>query len=261
MTSWLSWRRFVPYLAVPVLGCWIGSVRTRWCETEHLRTARGDGQGVIYAFWHESLLHFTWSHRRRGIGVMISRHGDGELIARAVELLGFTPARGSTTRGGAAALRKLSRRAQSTDGPSPDFAITPDGPRGPRRTVQAGIIELAARTGLPIVPAALHYARCWRAGSWDRLALPRPFTRAVVLFGEPLRVERDDVASADARDQRRALLEHRLRELSERSEREFGLLYRAGAPRLGAFDPRPIAGSRQDVADEQVDRPADQPEE
>lgn len=194
---------------------------------------------MIYAFWHESILYFAWSHRRRGVSVMISRHGDGELIARTVELLGFSTARGSSSKGGPAALRTLARQVQSETRPITDMAMTPDGPRGPRRVVQGGILELAARTGLPIVPAAVSYARSWRAGSWDRMRIPKPFTRAVVLFGEPLWVPGADGWGDDAREVQRTALERRLIGIAERVESEFELLHRSGHRKLSSFDPWP----------------------
>src|SRR5436190_464721 len=68
------------------------------------------------------------------------------------------------------------------------LAITPDGPRGPRRQVQPGLLYLAARTGLPIVPVGIGYDRPWRMRSWDRFAVPRPWTRATCVTTEPIHV-------------------------------------------------------------------------
>src|SRR5262249_38993092 len=140
----------------------------------------------IYAFWHENLLVIAGRHRRRDIRVLISRHADGELIAEACRHLGFSLVRGSTTRHAVEALRQMLR-----GGDSAHLAITPDGPRGPRRRVQPGIVYLASRTGMPIVPAGIAYDRPWRMRSWDRFALPRPFSRAVCVLDEPIVVPPD----------------------------------------------------------------------
>lgn len=107
------------------------------------------GKNVIVAFWHSRQLMAPYAYggpvRMR---VMVSRHGDGELIAQLLGYFGMAASRGSTTRGGMAALRTLIRNARQGE----DLAVTPDGPRGPVQKVQMGVIELAKLTGLPIVP-------------------------------------------------------------------------------------------------------------
>ncbi len=84
----------------------------------------------------------------RPVSVMVSRHSDGELIARVVKHFGISSSRGSTTRGGVGALKELIKL--SREGFCPAF--TPDGPRGPRYVVQPGVIQAAKATGLPICP-------------------------------------------------------------------------------------------------------------
>jgi lysophospholipid acyltransferase (LPLAT)-like uncharacterized protein len=106
------------------------------------------GQNVIFAFWHGRQLMLPLSYNGRGAYAMISEHRDGELINRVLQRFGGGAVRGSSTRGAAKALRQLVRLGQSGF----DLAITPDGPRGPRCVAQAGVIELAKLTGLPIVP-------------------------------------------------------------------------------------------------------------
>jgi lysophospholipid acyltransferase (LPLAT)-like uncharacterized protein len=90
---------------------------------------------------------------------------------------------GSTSRGAADAVRKLVAIAQVSH-----IVVTPDGPRGPRQCVQPGIVFVAARTGLPIVPVGFGYASAWRTKSWDRMALPRPFSRVVAVTLPPIHV-------------------------------------------------------------------------
>lgn len=139
------------------------------------------GTRYIYAFWHENLLLLAnWA--RPNIRVLISNHADGELIAQVCRNLGFGLVRGSSTRGGTEALREMIEEQQT------HFAITPDGPRGPRRCAQLGAVFLAARTGLPIAPLGLSVSRAWRARSWDRLAVPKPFSTAVCVAGEPIQI-------------------------------------------------------------------------
>ena len=144
------------------------------------------GANVILVFWHDSQLLFAYTHRSQGSRVLISRHSDGELIARVVEGVGFNPVRGSSTAGGAAALREMVRVAREGF----DFGISPDGPRGPRHEAKGGVITLARLTGLPIVPIAWAADSCWELHSWDRFRIPKPFTRVVVIANDPMEVPR-----------------------------------------------------------------------
>ncbi len=142
------------------------------------------GERCIFAFWHARLLPLVWTHRDRGIIVLVSRHRDGELITRIIERLGFATARGSSTRGGQEGLMDMLRRAQE----GRLLGIAPDGPRGPAGALKPGIVYLASRSGLPIVPIAAASRSCWKLRSWDRFRIPRPFTRVVVACGVPIPV-------------------------------------------------------------------------
>ena len=147
--------------------------------------ARIAAQGrCVFAFWHARLLPLAFTHRGRGIGVLISRHHDGELIARVVERLGFTTARGSSTRGGEAGVRDMLRLAERGH----PLAITPDGPRGPAEVAKAGVVMIASRSGLPVLPVVSSASRAWRLSSWDGFRIPWPFARVVVAYGEPIHV-------------------------------------------------------------------------
>jgi hypothetical protein len=135
----------------------------------------------LYIFWHESLLLCTLF--RTKVHVLISQHADGELISQMCRHLRIGVVRGSTTRGGVGGLWDLLAAAKHTH-----LAITPDGPKGPRRRVQPGAIFLASQTGLPIVPFGVGYAKAWRARTWDRFAIPCPFTLATGVGAAPIQV-------------------------------------------------------------------------
>ena len=149
---------------------------------------------------------------RGNVYLMASRSRDGEIIARLVRWVGGKTVRGSSSRGGGKALLEMVNAL----GPCDYAAIAVDGPRGPRHEVKDGILLLAKRTGLPVVPMAGGAARKWIAGSWDRLEIPRPFSRTTMLFGQPLHVPRDaDAATiAGLREQ----LGRRLRALKEEAD-------------------------------------------
>jgi len=139
---------------------------------------------VIYAFWHARLFALSFRHRSRGAAVLISRHADGELIARTVEHLGYLTARGSSTRGGGRGLLELFGHAAV----GRPIGVTPDGPRGPARRFKPGAIHLASRTGLPIVPVGVGARREKVLGSWDGFRLPAPWTRVAIVYGAGVRV-------------------------------------------------------------------------
>jgi lysophospholipid acyltransferase (LPLAT)-like uncharacterized protein len=110
--------------------------------------------------------------------MLLSKHRDADILYRVAHHLGFECVRGSTHGGAAEALLELSRRGQHMH-----LAITPDGPRGPRRKLAQGPIYLASKLGLPIVPFGMGLDRPWRAKSWDRFAVPRPGSRARAVVG------------------------------------------------------------------------------
>lgn len=142
---------------------------------------------VVYALWHEAILIGIWAFRGRDITVMVSQSKDGEIISQIIEHLGYATARGSSTRGGGRALLEIARIGLRGG----CLAITPDGPRGPRRCLQPGVLLLAQRAGLPIIPLAFGARGAKRLRSWDRMLIPRPFARVAVRVGAPVTLPRD----------------------------------------------------------------------
>jgi lysophospholipid acyltransferase (LPLAT)-like uncharacterized protein len=149
----------------------------------------------IYALWHSQQLPLTLRHRAENIAVIISQHRDGEIISRMVEGIGYRTIRGSSTRGGSEALGEFKRAG--TEGHP--LAITTDGPQGPPRQCKPGAILAAARTGLPIIPAAAAAERAWTFDSWDRFSVPKPGSIVYLTYGDPLIVpsDLDDESVAD----------------------------------------------------------------
>ena len=131
----------------------------------------------IFSFWHCGTLICAHRFRDMGVAILISSSFDGELIARIVERLGFVAVRGSSSRGGATALRALQQAY--TDGRK--CAFTADGPRGPARVAKPGPVHLAELTTAPWI-GAYHAepSRAWYLKSWDRFAIPKPFTTVTV---------------------------------------------------------------------------------
>lgn len=138
----------------------------------------------IYCFWHRAMIASAYHFRNMQIGIMISRSFDGECIARIVEKLGFRPVRGSSSRGGAGAL--MAMREELERGHPAVF--TADGPRGPLYVAKPGAVLLAKRSGYEICCFHVAVERAWLLKSWDRMIVPKPFSRASFYITSPIAV-------------------------------------------------------------------------
>lgn len=140
----------------------------------------------IYVFWHENILLPLYLRGHSNISMLLSRHQDANILDRVARMMGFGVVRGSTFHGGSAALRELTERAAVGN-----LTITPDGPRGPRRRLAPGCVYLASTLRIPLVAMGLGYDRPFRFGTWDRFALPRPWSRARAIVSRPLAIPPD----------------------------------------------------------------------
>jgi len=182
--------------------------RIRVTHDDAVRRARAEGRPILFTLWHGQLLPLLYQHRGESATVLISEHGDGEIIARIARGLGYRTVRGSTSRGAARALIE-SARVIAGGG---DLAITPDGPRGPSRSFAPGAAIVAQRTGAIVIGAAATARPAWRLKSWDRFIIPGPFARIHVSYS--------DAASVDAATARDAAADvDRLREQLAEAER------------------------------------------
>ncbi len=185
----IGWLAGLGTMLINILGrTW----RVRVANGEVLRVAHAAGKPVILVLWHGQLLPLLWAHRNRQITIMISEHGDGEILARVSRSLGCRAVRGSTTRAGARALLGAAREVEAGF----DLAITPDGPRGPARSVAPGALVIAQRTGAPLLPVAAWASRAWRLRSWDGLVIPKPFARIVVAYSPLMHIASDSASQA-----------------------------------------------------------------
>jgi hypothetical protein len=191
------------------------TLRIKWIGEKKLDAIRKNRGQVIYAFWHGRMLISSYSHRGQKIHVLISQHRDGELIARIIERLGFVSVRGSTTRGGTKAIFEMVNRGAS----GYDVAITPDGPKGPKFKVQLGTIYIAQRSQMPIIPITNAAKSRWTLSSWDGFLIPKPFSKAVILIGEPIYVPLE--STPQELEEKREELEKRLVDLTQKADNYF----------------------------------------
>jgi lysophospholipid acyltransferase (LPLAT)-like uncharacterized protein len=170
----------------------------------------------IAAFWHYGVIYIVHQARDLPYVAMVSPSKDGEYISRILQSKGFATVRGSRSKGGIGALKGLIRQIKN----GKTGVLVADGSQGPAREAQPGAVMLASYTGVPIVPlgwAASHY---WTFRSWDKTALPKPFSRIVMLYGEPLHVPKG--VGPQQLEEYRLELEKRLNGLYEKGWAKFG---------------------------------------
>ena len=168
--------------------------RVKYFGKEIEEQLKKQGQTWIYAAWHENTAMTVWFIRNEKVAMMASDSRDGELIARGISLFGNIPVRGSASKGGAKAVKamvKLLKQGHSA-------AITPDGPRGPVRQLQKGVLYISLMSGSPIVAAHIAANREWVFHSWDKHRLPKPFSKVVVSYSEPYFVDRNKLKQNEA---------------------------------------------------------------
>ncbi len=139
------------------------------------------GRPFVFLLWHEALLPLLWRHRRQQVSILVSEAREGQYLSDYAQRIGYELVPGSSTRGGARALLAAIRALEEGS----TIAITPDGPRGPRRDVKPGVVRAAQRAGAMILPLHAVTRSAWRAGSWDEMMVPKPFARVEVGYGEP----------------------------------------------------------------------------
>ena len=175
-------------LFTQILGVGITLLRASLCVQRlnahhhtNLQTARVP---ILFALWHGRMFLPIDAHRHEGIVTMASRSTDGDIIAGWLARNGYTVTRGSTTRGGSEALRQMVRQVRS----GRNVALTVDGPRGPARVVQPGVLRLARLTKAWILPISFSSSWPLFLSSWDRFLIPKPFSTNFVTYGEPFTI-------------------------------------------------------------------------
>jgi lysophospholipid acyltransferase (LPLAT)-like uncharacterized protein len=170
-------------LAVGLVRLVMWTLRIRLLDPQGV-SPRAKPKPCVYAFWHQHQLLAMYFFRNFGIRVLVSRSLDGDYISAALRRFGFETVRSSTSSGKITALRGLAREIQAGF----HAAVTPDGPRGPLHRSQPGAIFLSAMTGAALVPFGCAVEKAWRLKSWDRFEIPKPFSRAAIVYGDALPV-------------------------------------------------------------------------
>ncbi|MBA3632775.1 MAG: lysophospholipid acyltransferase family protein [Acidobacteria bacterium] len=172
------------YLLIKFIGKTIRFETEGW---ENFEKIERDGKIPVYATWHNRIFPSVYFLKNRGIVVLTSQSFDGEYIARFIRRFDYGVVRGSSTRGGVGALVEMIRLMRQ----GLPMCFTVDGPKGARYIAKKGAILLAKKTGNPIVPFLVEAEKFWTLNSWDKLQIPKPFTRAKVFIAEPIYVAKN----------------------------------------------------------------------
>ena len=160
--------------------------RVKWHDKDVMESYAQGTDSWIIAMWHNCSTFAPWAMRDRGMTCMVSASRDGEYVARLGALFGNKTVRGSSSKGSSGATRAVLKLLRGGEA----IALTPDGPRGPKYTVQSGVLWLAAASTSPIVPLHLEASRQWVLNSWDNHRFPKPFSTIHIGIGQPVLIDR-----------------------------------------------------------------------
>jgi lysophospholipid acyltransferase (LPLAT)-like uncharacterized protein len=171
--------KIISYIGLAVVRVITATYKIKMINSEVERNILEKGRIPIYASWHQRFFPgITLFASRKPISIMISRSRDGELISRIAHVLGWYPVRGSSSKGGRQALRKIKKLVR--EGYKVGHIV--DGPRGPLGVVKPGLLLIAQATGMPIIPIIISSEKKWVFNSWDRFMVPKPFSRVIIRF-------------------------------------------------------------------------------
>ena len=198
------------YSVIRVLG---PTLRFEVLGWHYAQQVHASGRRCVWAFWHRVMVPISWWARDMGIVVMNTTAFDGQWTRKVIEWLGFGTAQGSSSRGGLRGLAVMARRIEE----GKDCAFTIDGPRGPRYVAKPGPVMLARKTGAPIqvFHVGVEQGKTFER-TWDHFLLPRPFSRAVIVFSPLIEVPREaDAAAMEAKHNEMQKELERMRDIAE----------------------------------------------
>ncbi len=210
----LLYRFIFPYVGLFVVKVLSSTYRLRVLDGENESAVLSKDGSIIYASWHQRFFPgITFFARRKPIAILISQSRDGEFISHIVDILGWRPVRGSSSRGGSEGLQRI--KDLSLNGHRIGHIV--DGPKGPFGVVKPGLLRIAQVSGKAIVPTITSSENPWAFRSWDRFMVPRPFSRVIIRFGRPVYVPPD--LEGDDFERHRLMIEQNMKELYEDTDR------------------------------------------
>jgi len=153
---------------------------------EHADQLCEQNQGHTFVFWHNQQFILPQLRSQRNIYPMVSDSRDGDYMAWLARRFGKTPIRGSSSKKGVQALKQMIRLLKG----GAELAIATDGPRGPAFEVKPGVVQLAQTTGAPVIAVAYSASKKKDFSSWDQSFIPYLFGHLVIVYSEPVYVDR-----------------------------------------------------------------------
>ena len=180
------WQKLAVLVAPFLYKLWAFTLRYEEIGRETIDRFSAERKVMVICLWHGEIFTMWHVKRRLRLTAVISQSKDGEMLTRIITRLGYKVVRGSSSRGGAAALRGIVR-VMKRDAENP--CVTMDGPRGPAKEVKDGVIFMAHFGKGLLVPTRVQAKNAVRLKSWDSHLVPLPFSRVRVIFGEPYAIE------------------------------------------------------------------------
>lgn len=180
-------RKLGHYTLFQIVNVLCKSLRITFKNKEVIKKLENKNQKFVLAFWHGSMLLPWYLQRYKNFAGLTSKSKDGDLLARVLNLWRYNVVRGSSTEGGEIALGILLDYAKN----GYSISITPDGPLGLYRKMKAGAIITAKKSGLPLVLIGVGFKRKSNLKSWDKFTVPKLFTKATVIYSNPIRIDKD----------------------------------------------------------------------
>ncbi len=212
--EYFLYHSVLPYVGLFLVRLLSSTYRLRLVDLQNERACIQKDGSIIYASWHQRFFPgVTFFATRKPIAILISRSRDGEFASRIVDILGWRAVRGSSSKGGSEGLQQL--KELSRKGYKIGHIV--DGPKGPFGEIKPGLLRIAQVSGMAIVPTITSSEKRWSFRSWDRFMVPKPFSRVLIRFGEPIYVPSD--LNEDAFEEKRLLIGQRMRALYEDTDR------------------------------------------
>lgn len=187
-------------------------VKIKVLGKEFYLKAKESGRKIIFILWHGRIIVPIFLHRNQGIRPLVSLSRDGDFAAMVLEGFGYKPIRGSSSKGGKEAFQKMKEALETSE-----IAIIPDGPRGPGKVLKPGCIYLAQQTGAVLIPVSFSCKKRKFLRGWDKHLIFPPFTKCVMIYGEPIRIPKD--LSQEEIENFRKEIEKKLIDLDEMADK------------------------------------------
>lgn len=173
---------FLPKL----MSLYLRTLRIEKKSFENLKTLQDIGKNSVIAFWHSKMFVGWYLNRNKKSAALVSKSKDGDLLTRILKNWKYEVARGSSHKGGKEALEMMIDF--TSNGYS--LCITPDGPTGPPHKMKAGCVITAKKTSVPLFLLGIGYSKKIKLKSWDKMEIPFPFSKVVVMFNEPIYIDK-----------------------------------------------------------------------